>query len=187
MSAGYVLSRRLLREDADQRKHSLGEQFNGLRYVIRHGIPWRAIPNDRPTRRAGCQGARHRARSRQGAGGQEGLRASSQALDRQAIICLGYASILADLRLTAFVCIMLQATHRGSRGAFIALLGAKPIDTSHAESGAIVQEHTADHGFDIVFDTVGGAVLFQKRVLLRCLHDTQNSPVRSAIHLSINC
>jgi transposase len=38
----------LLREDADQREHSLREQFNGLRYVIRHGIPWRAMPNDLP-------------------------------------------------------------------------------------------------------------------------------------------
>ena len=51
------------------------------------------------------------------------------------------------------------ATHRGSHGAFIASLGAEPIDTSHAEIGAIVQEHTAGRGFDIVFDTVGGAVL----------------------------
>ena len=39
----------LLREDADQRDHSLREQFNGLRYVIRHGIPWRAMPNDLPS------------------------------------------------------------------------------------------------------------------------------------------
>ena len=38
----------LLREDADQREHSLREQFNSLRYVIHHGIPWRALPNDLP-------------------------------------------------------------------------------------------------------------------------------------------
>jgi transposase len=29
----------LLREDAGQRLYSLRELFNGLRYVIRHGIP----------------------------------------------------------------------------------------------------------------------------------------------------
>ena len=38
----------LLREDASQRLYSLRELFNGLRYVIRHGIPWRAMPNDLP-------------------------------------------------------------------------------------------------------------------------------------------
>jgi transposase len=38
----------LLREDAGQRLYSLRELFNGLRYVIRHGIPWRAMPNDLP-------------------------------------------------------------------------------------------------------------------------------------------
>ena len=38
----------LLREDASQRLYSLRELFNGLRYVVRHGIPWRAMPNDLP-------------------------------------------------------------------------------------------------------------------------------------------
>src|SRR5690242_9221760 len=38
----------LLREDAGQRLYSLRELFNGLRSVIRHGIPWRAMPNDLP-------------------------------------------------------------------------------------------------------------------------------------------
>src|ERR1700749_1139359 len=32
----------LMREDASQREHSLRELFNGLRYVIRYGIAWRA-------------------------------------------------------------------------------------------------------------------------------------------------
>jgi transposase len=36
----------LMREDAPQREHSLRELFNGLRYVIRYGIAWRATPND---------------------------------------------------------------------------------------------------------------------------------------------
>lgn len=55
----------LLRETAGQRGHPLREVFNGLRYVVRHGIPWRAMPNDLPPwhavydqamrwRRAGC-------------------------------------------------------------------------------------------------------------------------------------
>jgi transposase len=38
----------LMREDASQRDHSLRELFNGLRYVIRYGIAWRAMPNDLP-------------------------------------------------------------------------------------------------------------------------------------------
>src|SRR5246127_3343355 len=38
----------LMREDANQREHSLCELFNALRYVIRYGIAWRAMPNDFP-------------------------------------------------------------------------------------------------------------------------------------------
>ena len=38
----------LMREDAEQRRHDLRELFNGLRYVIRYGIAWRAMPNDLP-------------------------------------------------------------------------------------------------------------------------------------------
>src|ERR1700677_735435 len=38
----------LMREDADQREHPLRELFNGLRYVVRYGIAWRAMPNDFP-------------------------------------------------------------------------------------------------------------------------------------------
>ena len=37
-----------MREDAQQRHHALRELFNGLRYVIRYGIAWRAMPNDLP-------------------------------------------------------------------------------------------------------------------------------------------
>jgi transposase len=38
----------LMREDAAQREQPLRELFNGLRYVIRYGIAWRAMPNDLP-------------------------------------------------------------------------------------------------------------------------------------------
>lgn len=38
----------LMREDAAQREHSLRELFSGLRYVVRYGIAWRAMPNDLP-------------------------------------------------------------------------------------------------------------------------------------------
>jgi transposase len=38
----------LMREDAEQRLHPLRELFNGLRYVVRNGIIWRAMPNDLP-------------------------------------------------------------------------------------------------------------------------------------------
>ncbi len=35
----------LMDEGAPQRQHSLRELFNGLRYVLRYGIAWRAMPN----------------------------------------------------------------------------------------------------------------------------------------------
>jgi transposase len=35
-------------EDAPQREYPLRELFNGLRYVIRYGIAWRAMPHDLP-------------------------------------------------------------------------------------------------------------------------------------------
>ena len=38
----------LMKEDAPQRAHPLRELFNALRYVIRYGIAWRAMPNDLP-------------------------------------------------------------------------------------------------------------------------------------------
>ena len=38
----------LMTEAAPQRDHSLRELFNALRYVIRYGIAWRAMPNDFP-------------------------------------------------------------------------------------------------------------------------------------------
>ena len=38
----------LLREDAEQRVHPLREVFNGLRYVVKTGAPWRWMPNDLP-------------------------------------------------------------------------------------------------------------------------------------------
>jgi transposase len=38
----------LMREDAPQREHSLREVFNGLRWIVRTGSPWRYIPNDLP-------------------------------------------------------------------------------------------------------------------------------------------
>ena len=38
----------LMTEAAPQRDHSLRDLFNALRYVIRYGIVWRAMPNDFP-------------------------------------------------------------------------------------------------------------------------------------------
>jgi len=32
-------------EDAGQREHSLREVFNGLRYIVKTGAPWRWMPN----------------------------------------------------------------------------------------------------------------------------------------------
>jgi len=38
----------LMREDAPQRAYSLREVFNGLRWMVRAGAPWRMMPNDLP-------------------------------------------------------------------------------------------------------------------------------------------
>lgn len=38
----------LVREDAPQRDHELREVFNGLRWVVRTGSPWRYLPHDLP-------------------------------------------------------------------------------------------------------------------------------------------
>jgi transposase len=38
----------LVREDAPQRSHDLREVFNGLRWVVRTGSPWRYMPHDLP-------------------------------------------------------------------------------------------------------------------------------------------
>lgn len=38
----------LMTEDAPQREYPLREVFNGLRYLVRGGTPWRMMPNDLP-------------------------------------------------------------------------------------------------------------------------------------------
>ena len=38
----------LMSEDAPQREHSLREVFNGLRWMVRTGAPWRYLPTDLP-------------------------------------------------------------------------------------------------------------------------------------------
>jgi transposase len=38
----------LMTEEAPQRVHELREVFNGLRYILRAGAPWRMMPNDLP-------------------------------------------------------------------------------------------------------------------------------------------
>ncbi len=38
----------LMTEEAPQREHSLREVFNGLRWIVRAGAPWRLLPNDLP-------------------------------------------------------------------------------------------------------------------------------------------
>ncbi len=43
--APYLL---LMSADAPQRKHDLRKLFNGLRYLVRAGVPWRMLPHDLP-------------------------------------------------------------------------------------------------------------------------------------------
>lgn len=38
----------LMKEDAPQREYALRELFNGLRWFLRAGCPWRMLPNDLP-------------------------------------------------------------------------------------------------------------------------------------------
>jgi transposase len=38
----------LMSEDAPQREHSLRDVFNGLRWMVRTGAPWRYLPSDLP-------------------------------------------------------------------------------------------------------------------------------------------
>src|SRR5215470_12202174 len=38
----------LMREEAPQREHSLRAVFNGLRWIVRAGAPWRMMPHDLP-------------------------------------------------------------------------------------------------------------------------------------------
>lgn len=38
----------LVRADAPQREHALRDVYNGLRYLVRSGCPWRMLPNDLP-------------------------------------------------------------------------------------------------------------------------------------------
>lgn len=38
----------LMRADAPQREHELREVFNGLRWIVRTGAPWRMMPHDLP-------------------------------------------------------------------------------------------------------------------------------------------
>ena len=38
----------LMTEDAPQREHDLREVFNGMRWIVRTGSPWRYVPNDLP-------------------------------------------------------------------------------------------------------------------------------------------
>ena len=38
----------LMTAEAPQRVHSLREGFNGMRWVVRAGAPWRLMPHDLP-------------------------------------------------------------------------------------------------------------------------------------------
>jgi transposase len=38
----------LMTEEAPQREHSLRAVFNGLRWIVRTGAPWRMLPHDLP-------------------------------------------------------------------------------------------------------------------------------------------
>ena len=51
------------------------------------------------------------------------------------------------------------ATERGGQGDFIRSLGATPIDSRSETTEAAVARYTGGKGFDLVYDTAGGALL----------------------------
>lgn len=51
------------------------------------------------------------------------------------------------------------ATDRGKRGDVIRALGATPIDVGNMGVEDYVAQHSAGRGFDLVYDTIGGAAL----------------------------
>ena len=51
------------------------------------------------------------------------------------------------------------ATVSPARAALVEALGATPIDRTSTSVEEYVAEHTGGEGFDVVYDTVGGAVL----------------------------
>ena len=59
------------------------------------------------------------------------------------------------------------ATHRGAHGDSIRSLGATPIDLRSLDVAAYVAKHTSGRGFDLVYDTVGGAALDASFVAVR--------------------
>jgi transposase len=48
----------LMSQEAPQREHALRELFNGVRYIVRAGCPWRMLPQDLPPWHAVYQQAR---------------------------------------------------------------------------------------------------------------------------------
>jgi transposase len=54
----------LMKEDAPQREYPLRELFNGLRWFVRAGCPWRMLPNDLPPWTAAQQQTRRWVRAR---------------------------------------------------------------------------------------------------------------------------
>ena len=63
----------LMSEEAPQREYWLREVFNGLRWIVRAGAPWRLLPNDLPPWEAVYQQTRALAHRR-------GLRGDGQRL-----------------------------------------------------------------------------------------------------------
>jgi NADPH:quinone reductase-like Zn-dependent oxidoreductase len=59
------------------------------------------------------------------------------------------------------------ATARQSQGETVRRLGAMPIDYEHTVVEEYVREHTGGHGFDVVFDTIGGSNLDRSFVAVK--------------------
>ena len=91
----------LLREDAGQREHSLRAVFNGRRYVVTTGAPWRWMPDDLPQAKRGFVLLPPR-------WVVERSFARATRVRRLVKVDERYPSTLADLHIVAFVCLMLK-------------------------------------------------------------------------------
>jgi len=69
-----------MKADAPQRQHALREIFNGLRWLVRAGAPWRRLPHDLPSWEAVYQQTQRWL----SAGGFEGIVHDPRELLRQA-------------------------------------------------------------------------------------------------------
>jgi len=99
----------------------------------------------------------------------EGLVDRASILDEQKVLIQGGAGGVGHLavQIAHAMGADVFATDRGGRDEYLHALGAVPIDTREMSVEQYVARYTAGRGFDLVYDTVGGAVLDASFVAVR--------------------